>query len=71
VVVLLHALQSWRASLGPDTPPSRLPANAAERSAFKAALNALWRSAGEEGLYVEVRCCGAACGVRAHCIFWA
>lgn len=54
VVLLLQALQAWRESLGPDTPPSRLPANAAERSALKAQLNAMRRSGeGEDGLPLE------------------
>jgi hypothetical protein len=66
VVLLLQALQAWRASLGPDTPPSRLPANASERSAFRAALNSLRRSAGEEGLFVEVGAC--ACATDRACV---
>lgn len=55
VVLLLLALQSWRASLGPDTPPSRLPSNSQERSALKTTLNGLRRGEGVDGITMEVR----------------
>lgn len=63
VVLLLQALQAWRASLGADTAPNRLPANAQERSALKAALNNLRRGEGVDGITMEV--CGAAAAAAA------
>jgi hypothetical protein len=55
VVLLLLALREWRASLGPDTPPNRLPANAAERGAFKQLLQGMRRTQGEDSLPLDVR----------------
>lgn len=66
-MLLLQALAAWRAGLGPDAPPDRLPASAAERSALKAALNGLRRSSGEEGLLLEVRLPEAAIGGLVAC----
>jgi hypothetical protein len=54
VVLLLLALREWRASLGPDTPSDRLPANAAERGALKQLLQGMRRCQGEDGLPLEV-----------------
>lgn len=53
VVLLLLALHEWRASLGPDTAPDRLPGNAAERGAFKQVLQGMRRYQGEDGLPLE------------------
>lgn len=71
VVLLLQALRDWRATLGPDTPASRLPSNAAERSALKTALNNLRRGEGVDGLTMEVwvLLLYLLCGAEGCCIF--
>jgi hypothetical protein len=55
VVLLLLALREWRASMGADSAPDRLPANAAERGAFKQVLQGMRRCQGEDGLPLEVK----------------
>jgi hypothetical protein len=72
VVLLLQALRDWRATLGPDTPASRLPSKAAERSALKTALNNLRRGEGVDGLTMEVcpRVCCWMHLVRMHCVLY-
>eukprot|EP00878_Enallax_costatus_P020102 GHUV01021234.1.p1 GENE.GHUV01021234.1~~GHUV01021234.1.p1 ORF type:complete len:521 (+),score=136.35 GHUV01021234.1:1712-3274(+) len=52
VVLLLKALQSWRASLGPDTPSDRIPANSQERTAFKKLLSGM-RKHIEDGVTLD------------------
>ncbi|KAF6256211.1 hypothetical protein COO60DRAFT_135121 [Scenedesmus sp. NREL 46B-D3] len=53
VLLLLLALREWRASLGPDAPADRLPANASERGALKQLLQGMRRCQGEDGLPLE------------------
>lgn len=56
VVLLLKGLQSWRASLGPDTPSDRIPANSQERTAFKKLLSSM-RKHVDDGVALDVSCC--------------
>eukprot|EP00879_Flechtneria_rotunda_P018141 GHRR01019026.1.p1 GENE.GHRR01019026.1~~GHRR01019026.1.p1 ORF type:complete len:381 (+),score=78.31 GHRR01019026.1:1545-2687(+) len=54
VVLLLVALQAWRASLGPDTPPDRLPANSKEKAALKQTLTDMKRTQSEDCVPLDV-----------------